>query len=111
MDEITTCLVCHVSVRPSDFFCYNCGHNLHPTPPSTTISTVITLCLGSMILPPMGFIWSIKYLKSQDSKARNIGLVLIGITVLVLVIATRYTITTYNAAMKQVNQIQNLQGF
>jgi hypothetical protein len=36
---------------------------------------------------------------------------LIAITVIVIIIAMRFTITTYNTAMKQVNQIQNLQGF
>lgn len=59
----------------------------------------------------MGFIWSVKYLKSQNPKNRRFGFVLITITVIVLLVAMRYTITTYNAAMKQVNQIQNLQGF
>ena len=111
MDEITLCSVCHVSVRHTDFFCYNCGKSLHPIPPSTTLSTQVTLYLGSIVLPPMGFIWSVKYLKSDEPKARSIGLVLIAITVIVLIFATNYTVKTYNAAMKQVNQIQNLQGF
>lgn len=111
MDEITTCSVCHVTIRPSDFFCFNCGHNLKPTPPATSISTIVTLALGSIVLPPMGFIWSAKYLRSQDPKIRSIGLMLIAITVIVIIIAMRFTITTYNTAMKQVNQIQNLQGF
>lgn len=36
---------------------------------------------------------------------------LIGVTVVLLVITTKLAINTYNAAMSQVNQIQNLQGF
>lgn len=59
----------------------------------------------------MGFIWSAKYLRSQDQKTRNIGLALIAITVVVLIVAMRIMITSYNTAVKQVNQIQNLQGF
>ncbi len=108
---MTTCSICHVGVRPSDFFCFNCGHNLRPAPVSITPSTTIAHILGSIILPPMGFIWSAKYLRSQDQKTRNIGLALIAITVVVLIVAMRIMITSYNTAVKQVNQIQNLQGF
>lgn len=64
-----------------------------------------------MLLPPMGIFWALKYLKSSDKKSQTIGIILIAITVVVIIVATKLTMNAYTTAMKQVNQIQNLQGF
>lgn len=108
----TACPQCHVPVRPTDFFCYNCGKNLKPAPPSTSIETLVMYYVGSVLLPPMGIIWGWKYVKATDQKARLHGWLLIGITVVELVLLTIWTIDFVHGINAQVNsQLNGLQGF
>jgi uncharacterized protein (DUF983 family) len=111
MDEILMCPTCHVAVKPLDYFCSNCGKNLHPVPPSLSSVTIFGFIVGSIVLPPMGFIWGIRYLKSDDNKARFYGFVFIIITIVELILLTIGTIQLINTINQQVNsQMQNIQG-
>ncbi len=107
----TQCPVCHIEVRQSDYFCFNCGLNLHPKPPSTSIENQIMLYLGSFFLPPMGCIWGYKYIKIADGRSKMIGYICVAITMLSILIAVRSVMVVVNTVNSQVNQIQNLQGF
>lgn len=74
------CSVCHIGVQPEYYFCPNCGNNLHPKPLSTSISTQIGIYLFSAILPSICFImvtrWpGLKYYRSEDKKAKIIGII------------------------------------
>jgi hypothetical protein len=111
MEEILTCPVCHVTVRPTDFFCYNCGKNLQQAPPPISLNSQIGIYLGSVFLAPMGIIWGLRYLKQSDTPSKRIGVLAMALSVITILVVTRWLIGTYNAAMTQVNQIQNLQGF
>jgi hypothetical protein len=93
MDE-TICSQCHVAVRVSDYFCFNCGKNLKPKPLSTSVSTQLIYYAGSVFLPPMGIIWGIKYLKEKESKAKIVGIVCITITVVVLIVAVQCLVSS-----------------
>lgn len=111
MEEILTCPVCHVAVRPTDFFCYNCGKNLHQAPLSANLNTQIGIYLGSVFLAPMGIIWGLRYLRQPDATSKRIGVTAMALSVITILVLTRWLVGTYNAAMNQVNQMQNLQGF
>jgi hypothetical protein len=105
------CPVCHTMVRQADYFCFNCGANLHPKPPSTSIESQIMLYLGSFFLPPMGVIWGWKYIKAADQKSRIVGYVCFGLTVVAILLIVRSTMSIVNSVNSQMNQIQNLPGF
>lgn len=110
--RVIHCKKCHIQVRSTDYFCFNCGENLQPAPPDTALATVITQFIGALILPPMGIVWGYKYIKSNDLKAKIIGWILIVGTIIELVILTKITIETINTVNDQVNkQMMNLQGF
>jgi hypothetical protein len=112
MDEVTVCPTCHVNVRITDYYCFNCGKNLHEKPPSLSIITMVSIVIGSLLLPPMGIIWGVRYLKQSDVKSRLVGLVAILITIIELIWLTFITIGLINQINSQVNsQIQNIQGF
>ncbi len=113
MDELSpTCPQCHISVRATDYFCFNCGKNLRPAPPPTDISHQIQLYIGSVLLPPIGVIWGAKYLKAEDQKTRLIGWACIVLTGISLLIGTYLAIQTINTVNEQVNsQLQGLNGF
>jgi hypothetical protein len=111
MDDVASCPSCHIVVRPTDYFCFNCGKNLRPAQPSLSTGTIITLILGSIVLPPMGIIWAIKYLKWPDTNSKIFAVFLIILTIIELIILTQMSIIFINKINDQVNsQMQNIQG-
>lgn len=83
------CPQCHQPIRPEDYFCANCGKNLHEPPLSTSIGTQAWIYVFSAILPIICYLaiskWpGIEYVKSGDSKTRSIG----WIAVIILLIST-----------------------
>lgn len=105
------CPGCHVSVRPTDYFCSNCGKNLHPPPLSTSIGRQIYIYLGSVFLPPIGFLWGIRYLRQSDRKSRIVGTAAIVLTFLILYLAYIYTMQFLDSVKSQLNtQMQGIPG-
>lgn len=112
MEIHPACSVCHTEVRDTDYFCFNCGKNLHEKPLSITVMDQVLLYAGSLLLPPMGILWGIKYLKQQDQKSRYVGIVAIAITVIVILWITNYIMNVFTAVNSQVNtQLDGLGGF
>jgi hypothetical protein len=112
MDEQTLCPACHVVVRPGDYYCFNCGKNLHPAPPSLSFGTLAGFFVGSLVLPPMGIIWGFRYIKSPDMKAKVFGFLLAVCTIIELVVLVSATVYAYNTINDQVQkQLPNIQGF
>jgi hypothetical protein len=112
MDQITSCPTCHQPVDPQDYFCRNCGANLKPKPLSMTFMQIVSLFIGSLVLPPMGIIWGYRYLKENDSKAKIFGLFLIVITIILIVVIVIYSINLINTVNNQIGkQMQNYGGF
>ncbi len=106
------CPRCHTEVKITDYFCYNCGKELKPKPLSTSFSAQVLLYLKCVLLPPLGIIWGIKYLRQVDRNSKTVGLVCIGLTVVVLVLVVQVAINTANSFNTALNsQLQNIQGF
>jgi hypothetical protein len=105
------CTFCHVTVRPTDFFCYNCGRNLHEPPKSVGIGTQILYYAGSILMPPMGIFWGIKYLREQNETARRVGLVCIALTVVSMLYFSYQMISVYNRVSGEVRtQMEGANG-
>lgn len=112
MEEILNCPVCHVQIRPTDFFCSNCGKNLKAKPPSLSFGPVALLYVGSFLLPPLGFLWGFRYVKSADATAKIIGFVAMMLTTASLIVTTIYAINLVNKVNDQVSkQMQNIERF
>ena len=103
------CSQCHIDVRGSDYFCFNCGYNLKPKPPSTDFVSVMVLLLKSFILPPLGIYWGYSYIKQGDAKSKAVGFLAIAITVVMLILAfvwTKQFADTLNAQLgEQMNTL------
>jgi hypothetical protein len=110
MDEIISCPTCHTAVRPTDYFCFNCGKSLHPVPPSTAIEKQILLYIGSFLLPPFGIFWGLPYIRSADTKSKTVGYIVIGVTVLAIILYVRWTVGFINSFSAQMSQLQSIQG-
>ncbi len=105
------CPVCHQSVLPQFYFCPNCGNKLHAPPLSTSSTTQAWIYALSIVLPLICFLaiskWpGITYLRSQDEKARRVGIVACTLIVLSTVATIWYAyIWTEEIVQSQVAQI------
>jgi len=76
--ETNICPVCHQPILPQYYFCPNCGAKLNEAPLSTAPATQAWIYVFSIILPMICFIFvkrwpGVKYFKSNDPKAKQIG--------------------------------------
>ncbi len=107
----STCSQCHVTVRATDYYCYNCGKNLHPVPLRTDAGTLIALFLKTILLPPFGILWGFKYLRQTDDKSKIVGIATMVITVIEIILVIQWTIGILNGVGGQINSFQGIQGF
>jgi hypothetical protein len=106
------CPQCHVVVRASDFFCYNCGKNLKPKLLSTGLATEIMYYVGSFLLPPLGYWWGIRYLKQDGAAGKRIGILCMIFTTISCIVTSIWVaeyVNKLNAAVG--SQLNSLEGF
>jgi len=106
------CPFCSTLVDRTAFFCSVCGKNVREKPLSTNTFTQIGLYAVSVLLPPFFLFWTIKYLKSKDPKAKQIGMISLGLMIFALVIAVwlsvAYMKNVSHGVNQQLNQYQDL---
>ena len=78
------CPQCHQPVTPTEYYCPNCGKKLGEPPLSTSFGAQLWLYAFSVILPFIGWLaitkWEgIKYARSDDPKAQQIGWIAIAL--------------------------------
>lgn len=107
----SVCPRCHIQVRSTDYYCFNCGKNLKPAPPKTDITSQIFLYLKSFILPPLGLWWALPYLKQKEFKFKLIGVIAIILTLLSVVLAIKLAQDFSNILNEQINQSLKSYGY
>lgn len=112
MDQSPSCSRCHSEVRSTDYYCFNCGNNLKPTPPGIDIVSQIILYSKSILLPPFGILWAMKYLKQSNNKSRVIGIAAIILTLISFIVTVKVFNDFMNNLNTQVNQqLNDVYGF
>ena len=111
MEEIGLCPKCHQPVEPTAYFCPNCGKKLRSPPLSTSLSSLIVIFFKTILLPPFGLIWGIKYLLQSDKKSKIIGCLVLIITIVEIIWLIQSTINIMNLVNQQVSQQLNFQQF
>jgi len=105
------CPFCSTPLAPAAFFCPICGKNVKEKPIATGFLIQIGLYLVSVLLPPLFIGWTIKYLKSKDPIAKQVGMISLGLTIISLITAVLLSISLFNTISKgvnlQLNQYQN----
>ncbi len=111
------CPTCHLPTLSSYYFCPNCGTKLNAKPLSTNIGTQIWIYAFSIILPMICFIFvtrwpGVRYFKSGDPKARQIGKIawalLILSTIITIWLAVVWTQNYVNSMVAGINADFNL---
>ena len=108
---VQACKFCKASIPTDAFYCPNCGKKLRERPPATDILHQIGLYLFSLLLPPLGLIPALKYIRQDNLNSKIIGIVAIAITVIVSVITIYYTIDLINGLNTQLNSELNVNGY
>ena len=106
------CSTCHQTLLPQYYFCPNCGAKVNEAPLSTTLQAQLGVYAFSIILPMICFIFvtkwpGVKYLKSNDQKTKNIGIiacVILGLsTILTIWLAYVWTQSAIQSSINSVN--------
>ena len=106
------CPQCHVPVRPTDYFCANCGKSLHAKPLSTSLTTEIMYYIGSLLLPPLGYWWGFKYLKQPDAVSKRIGIIIMVLTTISFILTSLWAVEYINKLNATLGgQLNGTQGF
>jgi predicted RNA-binding Zn-ribbon protein involved in translation (DUF1610 family) len=109
---LSVCSVCHQPILLNYYFCPNCGAKIKETPLSTSVSTQAWIYLFSIILPMIAFIFvgkwqGIKYFKSNDPKAKQIGqiawILIVLSTILTIWLAYVWTQKAIQSSINSIN--------
>jgi len=112
----TLCPQCHQSVAPGVYFCPNCGKNLNEPPLSTGVWAQILLYGFSIVLPIIAFLlvskWQgMKYMRSDDPVAKQIGIVAAVLMALSTIISFWLFFVWLNQAVQSsLSSVGNLSG-
>ncbi len=104
----TVCPSCHTGVLPDAYFCAHCGRKLKEPPPATSLTKQIAIYLVSILLPPFGLIWAVRYLRARDAAATKIGMAIIALTAVSLAVNVWLTIRLYNTYVDLLNPYSGL---
>lgn len=78
---------------------------------STTVVKQIVIYLVSFFLPPFGLFWVFKYLRSDDEKARKIGLIAVVLTLVSLILTLWISKNFIDNATQSINNQMKLEDF
>lgn len=98
------CPQCHQSIQPEWYFCPNCGKDLKAKPRSTTLLAQIGIYALSVFLPPLGLWPGIKYLREENPKGQQIGMIAIGLTVLSTIVTVWLMFSLVQSYVGTINQ-------
>ena len=101
------CLQCHQPVLPTYYFCPNCGKKLTEAPLSTSDLAQAGLYAFSIILPFLGYLvigyWQgIRYLRSADPKAKQIGIIALALLLASSAVMLWYSYYLFELFMKNI---------
>jgi len=112
MEPLLACPKCQNRSDPTDFFCRVCGEKLKGEPLSTSFLKQLSIYLISLLLPPLGLIPGIKYLRQSDHKSKQIGIMAVIITLISVIISIlifRNLLGTFSEALGgQLGTLENL---
>lgn len=101
------CRYCGNQVPPDAYFCPACGKQLREKELSTSVAKQILIYAVSFFLPPLGLMWTFKYLKQESQKAKNIGIISLVLTVVAIAVAVWVTADIVNGLNSYLNNQLN----
>ena len=98
------CSKCKNLIQPTDNFCPHCGNQIVR---SIGVGKQIWIYFVSIALPPLGLGYTFKYMRSQHTKVRWVGIIAGILTIISLVVTTWWTIGAIQGFNQQLQQQLN----
>jgi len=73
-------------------------------PPAMSPVKKLMVCLGSVLFPPMGLIWGVKYLKHPHQSDKVVGLAAIILTIISIAMTAKLTLSLLSRFTSELNQ-------
>lgn len=102
------CPTCGNILVPGDVFCPKCGTKIIQVPQNIGIGRQIYIYVISFLLPPLGLIWTWKYLRTGNSQQKRIGLIAAGLTVISIILTLWATMGFFSGLQSQMSSYTNL---
>lgn len=102
------CKYCHLPVTVDDYFCPHCGKKLKEKPAAMELWPLVWLFVLSSLLPPLGIGLTIRYIRSEDERARSVGWISLFVTIVALIVSILIAKSVMDSVNQQINtQMQN----
>ena len=113
---VSVCPVCHFPMQPEFYFCPNCGKPVKEKPLSISVVTQAWIYALSIALPWLAFIFlgywpGMKYMRAEDERAKQIGIiaaVLMAVSTVIMV--WLLIVWTQQLVQSAVNSVGDLSG-
>ena len=102
------CKNCKQLVPSVSFFCPTCGKKIKEPPYKFSFLGVTGVVLESVLLPPMGIVPGIRYLRREETSAKMVGLLAIIITIAATVFMVAFLMNYINSVNSQLNDVNYL---
>jgi len=110
-ENTVICKHCQKLAPSTSFFCPNCGKKIQDAPYKFSVMTWAGVILESILLPPLGIIPGIRYLKKEETGAKVLGITAIIITIFMTIFTIMFLksfIETTNRQLNDVNYMNNI---
>ena len=99
------CPQCGAILLPNTNFCPACGFRISAIPQTISIGRQVWIYFVSLCLPPLGFIWTFKYFRSESIQKKRIAYIALALTVISIIFSVWFTVGFFQGIQQQYNQI------
>lgn len=107
-NQVFQCPNCGSILVPGSNFCPQCGLQITQNAQDISIGKQIYQYIFSLILPPFGLVWAIKYIKSGSEQQKRVGIIIIAITVVSLLLSIWFVVGFFQNLNQQFSSYSNL---
>lgn len=107
-EEISQCPQCQMILVPHTNFCPNCGFHIVQQPQILSVGKQIWIYFVSLLLPPLGLIWTFKYFRSESQQLKRIAIIALTLTVVSVILTLWFTVGFFQSLQSQLSTYQNL---
>jgi hypothetical protein len=100
------CHKCKTENNPTNYFCANCGGKIREKP--VTVWRQVYIYTISILMPPLGLVWTFRYFRSKEQKLRIIAWVALILTIVSSAVNIIFFFDFLQTLFNEVNAINNM---
>ncbi len=99
----TLCPQCNEILLPGTNFCPKCGFQISLIPTTVSIGRQLYIYAVSLLLPPLGLIWTFKFLHHTTDQKRRIAIIAAVLTIVSIIFTVWFIVGFFQGIQQQVN--------